>query len=82
MTEMVMRRETVKQRIEKEKEGKGRRSGKKKKERRSHGGVAIGEGEICGQRGGLTEGCEEQYNGGEEKQNSRERKRASQEMEL
>ena len=54
----------------------------KKKERRSHGGVAIGEGEICGQRGGLTEGCEEQYNGGEEKQNSRERKRASQEMEL
>lgn len=55
-------------------ERKRKRKGKKsdlgkKREREREGAMlkVIGEGKICGQRGGQTEGCEEQYNGGEEK---------------
>jgi len=84
VTEIEMKKEIVKQRRDKEKEGKERSQiwKKTKRQRRSHGGVAIRKGKICGQRGGPTEGYEEQYSGGEEKYNSRERKRASQEIEL
>ena len=54
VTEIDMRKEIVKQRRDKKKEGKQRSQiwKKPKRQRRSHGGVAIRKGKICGQRCG------------------------------